>query len=308
MTEEQIQAQIEYDTNRWRRDGIGEDLINSRNAANRRYFRDGQSPFAAAARLASKIHGTAPGTAIDAKPVVIDGTATTCKTCNGFDYVLGIDNTLKPCEDCGAASRIAERKAASVGEYSSDNTKAARQTFANFEIPKGMGVRERISLQQCHDAVLKFATTPAGWLIIHGPPGNGKSHLAAAAYNSLRKRANPTIFITVPDMLKSLTDLFTASIANEQDTSYGERLKTFQTVPVLILDDLGAHHDGKGWAQSVLFEILDYRYRKELPTIVTMNIGPDDPRLGERIADRLHDNHKGFAAIYHNQAPTHRRI
>lgn len=311
MTDQDLDDLIAYDTQRWMREGIPQDLINSRNAGTRRFYRELKSPFAqAAARLANKISGKAPGTAIDATPIVIEGQAVSgkCQTCEGFEWITNHAGEIVPCTDCGADERIAARRAASVDGHSSQNGRASEQTFATFEIPKSLALRDRLSLQECHDAVLKFASNPDGWVVIHGPPGNGKSHLAAAAYNSLKRRAKPTIFITAPEMLKSLTDLFNQSQANKEDTSYGQRLETFKSVPVLILDDLGAHHEGKGWAQGVLFEVFDYRYRNRLPTIVTMNISPDDPSLGERIADRLHDTHDGFATIYHNTAPTHRRL
>lgn len=309
MTDEQLDQLIASDTERWTREGIPADLIRSRNAGTRRYFRENESPFAqAAARLASKLNGTAPGTPIDAKPIVIESTARdVCSTCAGLEWITNASGDLVACPDCGAADKFAARKAASVDAHSSANGRAAGQTFANFVISNQLGPREQFSLRQCYDAVLKFATSPSGWIVMHGPPGNGKSHLAAAVYNSLKTRSKPTIFITVPEMLESLIKLFNQATANIEDTTYDERLNTFKTVPVLIMDDLGAHHDGKGWAQSVLFTILDYRYRNQLPTLITMNISPDDPRLGERIADRLNDTHDGFSRVYHNQAPTHRR-
>lgn len=317
MTDQELNDRIAFDTERWTRDGIAADLINTRNASTRRYFRMNESPFAqAAARLQSKIKGTAPGTPINAEPLVIDGTppaaplttpTDVCPTCKNFEWITGNDGNLRPCPTCGAAERIAARKVASVDAHSSANGRAADQTFDNFVFSDRLSIREKLSLQQCFEAVKAWADNPDGWIVMHGPPGNGKSHMAAAAYNKLKTRSKPTIFITVPEMLESLIKLFNHATANIEDTTYDERLSTFKTVPVLIMDDLGAHHDGKGWAQSVLFTILDYRYRNQLPTLITMNITPDDPRLGERISDRLQDTHDGFSRVYNNTAPTHRR-
>lgn len=307
MTEQQLDDLIDFDTQRWTREGVPADLIRSRNIGTRRYYRENESPFSqAAARFASKLNGTAPGTAIDAKPLVIESTATTCDTCGGHEWIVNGAGELVPCPAC-CEPKIAARKVASVDAHSSANGRAAGQTFDNFVFAERLSLRERMSLQQCHDAVVQFADVPHGWIVMHGPPGNGKSHMAAAVYNKLKSRSNPTIFITVPEMLESLIKLFNKATANIEDTTYDERLDTFKTVPVLIMDDLGAHHDGKGWAQSVLFAILDYRYRNQLPTLITMNISPDDARLGERISDRLQDTHDGFSRVYHNLAPTHRR-
>jgi DNA replication protein DnaC len=71
---------------------------------------------------------------------------------------------------------------------------------------------------------------------------------------------------------------------------------------VLILDDLGAE-TGSAWSDGVLFEILDYRYRNRLPTMIATNVAPDDfdPRIASRMQDR------SFCTVIENAAPDFRR-
>ena len=54
---------------------------------------------------------------------------------------------------------------------------------------------------------------------------------------------------------------------------------------------------------GVLFEILDYRYRNRLPTMIATNIAPDDfdPRIASRMQDRA------FCTVMENAAPDFRR-
>lgn len=310
MTDNQLDALIEFDTERWTREGVSPALIQQRNIGTRRFYRELESPFAqAAARLASKLNGTAPGTAIDESPLVIDIPPNTCRTCSGTDWLVGDDGKLVPCPMCGAAERIAARRAASVDKYSSGNGRAASQTFDNFVIPDAgkIGIPAAANLKACLVAARRFAANPGGWLIIHGTPGNGKSHLSAAVYGQLKTRSKPTIYSTAPDILKSIQSLFDDETAKAEGTTASQRIATYQTVPVLIVDDLGADHATE-WRAATWFEIFDARYRNQLPTMLTMNIAPGDERLGHRLADRLSDTHDGFAAIYHNTAPSYRRM
>lgn len=310
MTDQELDDLIARDTERWTREGIPADLIRSRNLGTRRYFRENESPFAqAAARLASKINGTAPGTAIDEAPVVIDIPPKPCPKCGGTDWVIGPNDNLLPCDECGANDRIARRKAASVAKYSSGNGRAEAQTFENLIIPSAdkIGLPAVVNLKACLAAAQRFAANPTNWLILYGTTGNGKSHLSAAVYGKLKAKAAPTIYSTAPDILKSIQSLFDDETAKAEGVTAAQRIATYQTVPVLIVDDLGADHATE-WRAATWFEIFDARYRNRLPTMLTMNIAPSDERLGMRLASRLSDTHDGFSAIYHNTAPDYRRM
>lgn len=57
-------------------------------------------------------------------------------------------------------------------------------------------------------------------------------------------------------------------------------------VPLLVLDDLGAHR-GTEWAEERLFALIDARYRDGLPLVVTSNVSLLEvaPRVRSRLAD-----------------------
>jgi len=59
-------------------------------------------------------------------------------------------------------------------------------------------------------------------------------------------------------------------------------------VPLLILDDLGAHNY-TDWTRNKLFSIINYRLNYMLPTIITTNINLEDLEhfLGERTTSRI---------------------
>jgi DNA replication protein len=57
---------------------------------------------------------------------------------------------------------------------------------------------------------------------------------------------------------------------------------------VLILDDFGTHNNTP-WASDKLFQLLNYRYNAQAPTVITMNTSSwekIEPRLYSRFQDK----------------------
>ena len=65
----------------------------------------------------------------------------------------------------------------------------------------------------------------------------------------------------------------------------------FSEVPLLVIDEIGVQYGTDG-EQTVLFEILDRRYREMMPTILLTNQGAEGLRtfIGDRSFDRLREN------------------
>ncbi|OGO04558.1 MAG: hypothetical protein A2Y73_04980 [Chloroflexi bacterium RBG_13_56_8] len=148
----------------------------------------------------------------------------------------------------------------------------------------GYGSREvSEALRDALETAREYAVRPSGWLVFTGAYGCGKTHLAAAIANYRVEQGLPVLFVVVPDLL----DYLRAAYAPNSPVGYDERFEQVRNVPLLILDDLGTQH-ATPWAAEKLYQILNYRYNAELPTIITTNQSLDamDPRLASRLRDK----------------------
>lgn len=159
------------------------------------------------------------------------------------------------------------------------------RTFASFDLRsgEGLGPEEQRSLEKALHAAQQFAEKPTGWLVILGPYGTGKTHLAAAIGHATMDRGHETTFVVIPDLLDHLRSTFSPN----STVSLDRRFEQVRTSPLLILDDLGTQATSP-WVKEKLYQLFNYRYNAELPTVITSAESMDemDPRLRSRMLDK----------------------
>jgi DNA replication protein DnaC len=136
---------------------------------------------------------------------------------------------------------------------------------------------------QAYRVAYKYAIKPKGWLVLTGPNGCGKTHLAVAIVKERLALGERVLFQTVPDLLDYLRSAFNP----KAEEVYDQLFARLREIDLLVLDDLGAEQS-TSWANEKLFQLLNHRYNAMLPTVITSN------RLylegiDERIKSRLHD-------------------
>ncbi|QRN83215.1 ATP-binding protein [Chloroflexota bacterium] len=160
----------------------------------------------------------------------------------------------------------------------------SRQTFGNFSLRRNekIATENLKDLKNAFEAARDFAEHPRGWLLLTGPFGCGKTHLAASIGNYQAATGYPPLMVSVPDLLDHLRATFSPNSTVSLDRRFEEVRKS----PLLILDDLGTQ-SATPWAREKLYQLFNYRYNAELPTVITTSSKSEelDPRLNSRLQD-----------------------
>jgi len=127
------------------------------------------------------------------------------------------------------------------------------------------------TLSKAYNAAAGFAEQPKGWLAILGQSFCGKTHLAAAIGNYRIAEGGQAMLLDISNLLDYLRQTFN----DNSDISLGRRLHEIRTTPLLILDDLRESSRSSNWAEDKLFNILNYRYYNDLPTVLTSSLTLD---------------------------------
>ena len=156
------------------------------------------------------------------------------------------------------------------------------KTFQTFDLRiHELPAKARESLKRAFLTAKEYAKAPQDWLVLTGPYGCGKTHLAAAIANYRVERGYPALFEVVPDLLDHLR----ATFSPQSQTSYDKRFEEVRNAPLLVLDDLGAQ-SATPWAQEKLFQLFNHRYNARLPTVITI---AEKSIIDERLKSRLYD-------------------
>lgn len=130
-------------------------------------------------------------------------------------------------------------------------------------------------------------------LYLYGPMGVGKSRFAGAIARELAKCEVDVLMVYVPDFIEEVKD----AIGSKE--SVAKKLDALRTVPVLILDDIGAE-SMSGWVRDEVIGPVLQRRMERLPTIYTSNLnmkelfnhfanakGSQDDKKAARIIERI---------------------
>jgi DNA replication protein DnaC len=203
-----------------------------------------------------------------------------CPKCSGAGYLradvpFGHPNFGKPIPCVCKEAERKEKRRQQLRDIS--NLDAFRdRTFKTFNsrVP---------GVQEAYEMSYDYAQDPEGWLLLVGPNGCGKTHLAAAIANQCLESGAVVLFAVVPDLLDHLR----AAFAPTSTEVFDQLFSKMREAEVLILDDLGAQQSSP-WANEKLFQLLNYRYNMGMPTVITANqkgLQGVDERIRSRLTD-----------------------
>ena len=209
----------------------------------------------------------------------------TCEVCGGKgwytpDVIVGHPDFGQVITCHCQQQRLSEERLGRLLRYSNLGH-LARFTFDTLN-PEGIAedADSRAMFADACRAAAEYAENPTGWLVLMGPNGSGKTHLAAAIANHCIKSEQVVFFMHVPDLLDHLR----ATYAPTSELSYSDLYMQVVEAPLLILDGLGAH-SSTPWAEEKLHQVINHRFNAELPTIVTTasDLAELDPYIRSRL-------------------------
>lgn len=181
------------------------------------------------------------------------------------------------------AKAIAEKRAQRVKSASNLTPEMEHMTFASYDQSWD---------KEAYGHARDFALALAGggkpekpFLFLSGTYGSGKTHLLAAIAHAAIAQDRQPMFVVVPRLMDWLRAGYDKDNTDER-LAFQARLDGICNVDVLLLDDLGAEQETK-WTNDKLYQILNDRYARRLPTVISSNLDADD--LEDRIADRVWD-------------------
>ncbi|HEY0757125.1 MAG TPA: ATP-binding protein [Ktedonobacteraceae bacterium] len=217
----------------------------------------------------------------------------------GADFTITVNNAANACPICKGAGFLRNNvpfghpqfgKAVACQCKEQERKRKRRQQLQEISnlgafASKRFGTfNSRVpGLQEAFQISSEFAKAPDGWLLLIGPNGCGKTHLAAAIANACLEAGAVVLFATVPDLLDHLR----AAFAPDSNEVYDQLFARMREAEMLVLDDLGVQQSSP-WANEKLFQLLNYRYNSGFPTVITANprgLQATDERIRSRLSD-----------------------
>ena len=139
------------------------------------------------------------------------------------------------------------------------------------------------TLRKCCNYAENFSTSSKS-LLFYGGVGLGKTHVSKAIGKMAIDKGFDVFYVSFTTLSQNLEN----AKFRKNDESYENFILPVLNCELLILDDVGAEFTS-AFTVSLLYEIVNSRLIKNMPTIINTNLNDEmlSERYGERTASRL---------------------
>lgn len=204
-----------------------------------------------------------------------------CPECLNKGYIAKIINGYEVMAECKC---MKTRRTLKRIKQSGLEKQLKSCTFKNFQT--GSEWQRRMK-----DAAAEFVKSDSIGFFIGGQSGCGKTHICTAIIgNFIKQGLSARYFVWREDstILKAMVN----------DREYTERINEFKTADVLYIDDLFKQKDVKDADIKLAFELIDYRLRQQLKTVISTELDEDALiECDEALASRIMQISRGFRML-----------
>jgi DNA replication protein DnaC len=205
---------------------------------------------------------------------------TVCPLCEGTGWkTMSVDRNVRTVSRCDC--RLAARNARLL-DQAEIPAQYEHCTLDDFDVAFPGSTAESLSraLLYARKFVEEYPLERAGMLLT-GPCGTGKTHLAAAMLKDLiLQKGARCLFRGYSALLKQIQGTYSKQVVADEETGVVlteySILQDVIQADVLVLDDLGAEKSSE-WALSMLYHVINERYNDCRTTIITSNLPWDAP-------------------------------
>ncbi|WP_291636174.1 ATP-binding protein [Clostridium sp.] len=202
--------------------------------------------------------------------------------------ILGIDRVVKVICDCEKKALEeksiigkANEKQLRINKLMTNSLmdkKFRESTFEKWDYSKG--TKQMCELGTSYAKNFKECREEGLGLLIYGEPGNGKTYLSSAIANKLLEQFVPVICVSINGLLSRIQQTYNKWGKEAEN----DIIRGLCNADLLIIDDLGTEKKTE-WSKAMIYNIIDSRYRSNLPLIISSNLNINPKETNDVLAE-----------------------